>query len=83
LLAVSAVIAVGLVAGILPRLRAQTKLAATAQEPLKQIVNVTNVNRLPSVAQLSLPGDVRAFEETRIYARADGYLLKWNTGYRN
>jgi RND family efflux transporter MFP subunit len=77
--AVSAVIAVGLVAGILPRLRAQTKLAATAQEPLKQIVNVTNVNRLPSVAQLSLPGDVRAFEETRIYARADGYLLKWNT----
>src|SRR6185436_2815797 len=46
--------------------------------PLKQIVNVTNVNRLPSVAQLALPGDVRAFEETRIYARADGYLLKWN-----
>src|SRR6185436_3120728 len=47
--------------------------------PLKQIVNVTNVNRLPSVAQLSLPGDVRALEETKIYARADGYLLKWNT----
>jgi RND family efflux transporter MFP subunit len=28
--------------------------------------------------QLGLPGDVRAFEETKIYARADGYLLKWN-----
>src|SRR5439155_12047641 len=35
--------------------------------------------RLASSVQLALPGDVRAFEETKIYARADGYLLKWNS----
>ena len=40
---------------------------------------VTNATRLASSVQLALPGDVRAFEETKIYARADGYLLKWNS----
>jgi RND family efflux transporter MFP subunit len=42
-------------------------------------VVVTNVSRVASKLQLGLPGDVRALEETKIYARADGYLLKWNT----
>ena len=42
-------------------------------------MTVTNATRLASSVQLALPGDVRAFEETKIYARADGYLLKWNS----
>jgi RND family efflux transporter MFP subunit len=43
------------------------------------MVTVTNASRLASNLQLSLPGDVHAFEETRLYARADGYLLRWHT----
>jgi len=73
------VLVAGLALGVLPRLRAQTKLAAESQEVAHQTVNVTNVSRLATSVQLALPGDVRAFEETRIYARADGYLLKWST----
>ena len=73
------VLSVGLTLGILPRVRAQSKLAASAQTATHQTVVVTNVSRLASGVKLALPGDVHAFEETRIYARADGYLLKWNT----
>jgi RND family efflux transporter MFP subunit len=76
---VLAVLATGLALGILPRVRAQSKLAAGARAETHPTVVVTNVSRLASSVQLALPGDVRAFEETRIYARADGYLLKWNT----
>src|SRR5882762_9962535 len=76
---VLAVLAMALALGILPRVRAQSKLAASARTETRQTVAVTNVSRLASSVQLALPGDVRAFEETRIYARADGYLLKWNT----
>ena len=53
----------GLALGIIPRLRAQNKLAATVQEVTHQTVTVTNASRLASSVQLALPGDVRAFEE--------------------
>jgi RND family efflux transporter MFP subunit len=76
---VAVVLVAGLALGVLPRLRAQTKLAAESQQVSHQTVSVTNVSRLAASVQLALPGDVRALEETRIYARADGYLLKWNT----
>ena len=72
------VAAAGLVAGLIPRIHAQTQLAVAAHETGYPTVSVTNVSRLSAVVQLALPGDVRAYEETRIYARADGYLLKWN-----
>lgn len=72
-------IAAGLAVGVIPRVRAQSKLAASVQQIAHPTVTVTNVSRLASSVQLSLPGDVRAFEETRLYARADGYLLRWHT----
>src|SRR5260370_41338233 len=76
---VAVVIVAGLARGVIPRLRAQGKLVATTQEVTLRAVTVTNATRLASSVQLALPGDVRAFEETKIYARADGYLLKWNS----
>src|SRR5467141_4187089 len=76
---VAVVIVAGLALGVIPRLRAQGKLVATTQEVTLRAVMVTNATRLASSVQLALPGDVRAFEETKIYARADGYLLKWNS----
>jgi len=71
-------IVAGLAFGVIPRVRAQSKLAVAAQEVSHPTVTVTNVSRLTSSVQLSLPGDVRAYEETRLYARADGYLLRWH-----
>jgi RND family efflux transporter MFP subunit len=76
---VALVIVAGLALGVIPRLRAQARLVAATQEVRRHTVTVTNATRLVSGVQLALPGDVRAFEETKIYARADGYLLKWNT----
>jgi len=76
---VALVIVAGLALGVIPRLRAQSKLVAATQEDTLRTVTVTNATRLASSVQLALPGDVRAFEETKIYARADGYLLKWNS----
>src|SRR5260370_23133434 len=51
----------------------------STKECLLWALTVTKDLRLVSSVQLALPGDVRAFEETKIYARADGYLLKWNS----
>ena len=76
---VALVIVAGLALGVIPRLRGQSKLVAATQEVTLRTVTVTNATRLASSVQLALPGDVRAFEETKIYARADGYLLKWNS----
>jgi RND family efflux transporter MFP subunit len=75
---VALVLAAGFASGIIPRLRAQTKREAVSLEVIHQTVTVTNASRVKSAVQLLLPGDVHAFEQTKIYARADGYLLKWN-----
>src|SRR6266536_6252572 len=76
---VALVIVAGLALGVIPRLRAQSKLVAATQEVTLRTVTVTNATRLALTVQLAVPGHVRAFEETKIYARADGYLLKWNS----
>jgi RND family efflux transporter MFP subunit len=74
---VAAVLAAGLALGVLPRVRAQSRLASETQQAAQPTVSVTQVSRLAAQVQLTLPGDVRALEETTIYARADGYLLQW------
>ena len=40
-------------------------------------VRVTPAMRGPRESQLSLPGDVVAFEDSPVYARVDGYVSKW------
>src|SRR2546426_11464917 len=72
-------IVAGLALGVIPRLRAQNKLVATTQEVTPHTVTVIRATRPAASVPLALPGDVRAFEETKIYARADGYLLQWKT----
>ncbi len=75
---VAAILAIGLLASVIPRILAQEKLAATARGPIAPIVTVTNAIRADHAIGLTLPGDVHAYQETEIFARADGYLLKWN-----
>lgn len=75
---VATLLTAGLAFGIIPRLRAQTKRETVSQEVVVQTVAITNATRPKSAVQLQLPGDVFPFEQTKIFARADGYLMKWN-----
>lgn len=66
------------VVGILPRLRRERGLQATAETAHDQlpIVNVTTARRASGTNPLELPGDLQAMNEAPIFARADGYLTK-------
>jgi RND family efflux transporter MFP subunit len=61
--------------GVRPRLRAVGELAAGAGRNLP--VNVTVARRTRAVENLLLPGTLRAYVDTSIYARTNGYLAKW------
>lgn len=63
--------------GIVPRLfahRALTEQTAALAEPT---VAVMRPQPAPEVQDILLPGDIEAFQQTPIYARASGYLKKW------
>jgi RND family efflux transporter MFP subunit len=66
-----------LAAGIALRARGQERLATKASEDTRPIVAVTNVSRVNSGADILLPASVRAYEETTLYARANGYVKRW------
>ncbi len=65
--------------GWLPRVR-QAKQLSEATAKVKSAARTVQIVR-PRVEQaireVSLPGDVRAMEETSIYPRIDGYVKKW------
>ena len=74
----ASVVAIAILAlGIVPRLRAHEKLVQVSREATLPTVVITNVVRSPANAEVVLPANVRAFEQTALYARADGYLTKW------
>src|SRR2546426_12679076 len=75
---VALVIVAGLALGVIPRLRAQSKLVAATQEVALRTVTVTNATRVASRVQLALPGDLRAFDTTKIYRQADGDHINGN-----
>src|SRR5437660_1129614 len=75
--ATMAVAGLVLTVGILPRLRAHDKLVEASREISRPTVVVTNVTRSAAHPELILPASVRAFEETTLYSRANGYLSKW------
>jgi len=71
-------IVVGLVVGLAPRLHARHSLAKETAANAVQSVAV--VSPAPGKADLGvpLPAEVQAFVEAPIYARASGYLKKWD-----
>src|SRR6185312_1277027 len=77
--AVAAVlIVIGLVAGLVPRLLARRSLEKETKENAVQSVAV--VSPAPGKADMGvpLPAEVQAFVEAPIFARASGYLKKWD-----
>jgi membrane fusion protein, multidrug efflux system len=51
--------------------------AAALAAATPPVVDVVPVTRAPPTRILALPGEARAFHETSIFARTNGYLRKW------
>src|SRR5215469_4171598 len=71
------IIAVVVIAGILPRRRARAELKSETRE--LAIPSVAVVHPVPGApqTQIILPGNVQAYSDSPIYARTNGYLKKW------
>jgi RND family efflux transporter MFP subunit len=71
-------VAIGLVAGILPRLHAKHQLAAEMRDLAITTVNVTSPTRQKPTSLLTLPAEIKPLMEAPIFARANGYLKKYH-----
>jgi len=66
-----------LVGGIMPRLQQKTNLADDSADINNSVRGVAVVSpHLATSEALELPGNIRALEETQIFARTNGYLVK-------
>jgi multidrug efflux pump subunit AcrA (membrane-fusion protein) len=79
LIAVAAIIIVALiiVAGVVPRLKARAALKTRTDELAVPSVNVMQPKRGSPQQEIVLPGNIQAFTDSPIYARTNGYLKKW------
>jgi len=71
------VIAAIVVAGIVPRMRAEKELKATTDELAVPTVVVTQPREGAPQTEIVLPGNIEAFTDSPIYSRTNGYLKKW------
>lgn len=60
------------------RIRASRTLAKETERAAVPIVAVVHASTEPPDEALVLPATVQAYEESPIYARTNGYLLRWN-----
>jgi RND family efflux transporter MFP subunit len=78
LLAAGVLLAVALaVAGIVPRMRAETALVKQTKERSTIAVQVMVPQRGTPVEEVVLPGSIQAFADAPIFARTNGYLKRW------
>lgn len=71
-------IVIGLVIGIVPRWFARRALAKETTENAVQYVSVVSPEPGKSDLGVPLPAEVQAYVEAPIYARASGYLKRWD-----
>ena len=71
------IFAVGLVAGLLPRLRHDRELKDDTRELATPTVNTVTPQPGQKLSGMLLPAEARPFVEAPIYARANGYVVKW------
>ena len=72
-----ALVLLALGVGILPRLKAHAALRTQTASFVTPLVSVVQPKAAPAVQRIELPADVRAYQETSIYARTNGYLAHW------
>jgi RND family efflux transporter MFP subunit len=65
------------VLGIVPRLRARTKLQQQTDALAAPSVIVAKPKMGAPALEVVLPGNIEAYIDSGIYARTDGYLQKW------
>lgn len=70
-------VAVAVIAGLLPRLRARAALSAETRELAVPTVAVVSPAPGKPVTSPPLPAEVKAWIEAPIYARASGFLKRW------
>jgi len=67
----------GIIAGVVPRLRAHKLLAAEMRDLSIATVNVVSAEREKPTSLLTLPAEIKPLMETPIFARANGYLKSY------
>ena len=77
LLVVLAIAALIAVLGIVPRVRARSKLQQQTEALAAPSVVVAKPQMGAPSQEIVLPGNVQAYVDSGIYARTDGYLEKW------
>lgn len=72
------VVIAAIVFGVRPRMARDKALAAASEaaDEKRPAVNVVAVRRTPATSELELPGDLQAYVESPVFARADGYMRK-------
>src|SRR6201994_4659423 len=65
------------VAGIVPRVRARTRLATDTDATAAPTVMVNPPQQGKVALEVVLPGNIYAYSDASLYARTDGYLSKW------
>lgn len=70
-------VALGLIAGYLPRSRQRASLVLETKELAIPTVSVTHPVQAKPDATIAVPGEVRPFIDAPIYSRANGYLKRW------
>lgn len=71
------VAALVIVVGIITRVTAERSVAAWTDTNALPVVSVINLDRAGKTGDLTLPGNVQAYNSAPIYARVSGYLKKW------
>ncbi|HEY0760618.1 MAG TPA: efflux RND transporter periplasmic adaptor subunit [Acidisarcina sp.] len=69
--------AILVVTGIVPRVRARSRLADQTNSLAAPTVLVAKPDRGVPSQEVILPGNVQAYTDSPIYARTSGYLRKW------
>lgn len=75
--ALAVIVAVTLTFGLQPRLQAREALAKDAANRSAMVVSVIRAKQTDATRELVLPGNMRAYSDTPIYARTSGYLKRW------
>jgi len=76
-IAIAALIVIGIVWGIVSRSADEHHLAQTTSANAELTVKVTHPSVTGSNAEIALPGNTQAFDDTPIYARTNGYLKQF------
>jgi multidrug efflux pump subunit AcrA (membrane-fusion protein) len=79
LAAMAGLLALLLLVGLVPRLRAKPTLEKRAKENSDSVpeVEVAYPKRSPDASSLTLPGNIQALQESDISARSTGYVRQW------